>query len=90
MRLEDIWICDEVMSLKDGAMDFRGSKIDFFGYLLDRDFPFYGTPHLISEMQGILPGLSRQVAECRSLSAECLSATLIRLAGRVEGGKSWP
>jgi energy-coupling factor transport system ATP-binding protein len=80
MRIEDIWTCDEVIFLKDGRLDFHGSREDFLGYLGKSGVPLYGLPELVVKLDRSLPGLSRELSRGRDLSAESLAEALVELA----------
>ncbi|MFZ1946255.1 MAG: ATP-binding cassette domain-containing protein [bacterium] len=87
MRLEDLWMCDETIFLKSGAVAFRGSKAGLLDYL-GRDYPLSGTALFASLLAGALPGFGAALAERRSLSGEDLAAALAGRSGSERGPAS--
>jgi energy-coupling factor transport system ATP-binding protein len=81
MRLEDIWICDEVLFLKDGLVAFRGTKDGFLKYLVDHRYPLSGSALLLSKLEMGIPGFTAALAEFDSLSADTLASVLSALRG---------
>lgn len=87
MRLEDLWMCDETIFLKDGAVAFRGAKADLLRYLGEA-CPLSGTALFASRLAKNLPGFAASLERRNSLSGEDLAAALADLAGGegTEGG----
>jgi len=86
MRLEDAWICDRALFLKQGGIAFEGTKADLAGWLAERGLPLTGISLLLSRMDAAVPGLARRVATGRTLSADSLAAALAGPAGDPKGG----
>jgi energy-coupling factor transport system ATP-binding protein len=84
MRLEDLWTCDETISLKEGAVAFQGDKVGLLDYL-GRGYPLSGTALFASRLAGAVPGFAAALAERKSLSGEDLAAVLAGLAGGESG-----
>jgi energy-coupling factor transport system ATP-binding protein len=89
MRLEDAWLCDEVLHLEGGEVGFHGSKYDYLDYLGKHDFPLYGLPLLVSKIGGVLPAFARRVSGCDRLDPDCVADSLIG-TGASGGEKSCP
>jgi hypothetical protein len=87
MRIEDIWTCDEVMFLKEGRVDFRGTREEFLGYLAESGIPLYGLPELLVRLERSVPGLARELSRGRDLCAGSLAEALVTLSG---GGGACP
>jgi energy-coupling factor transport system ATP-binding protein len=85
MRIEDIWTCDEAIFLKDGRVDFRGSREEFLGYMVKSGIPLYGLPELLVKLERSVPGLARELSRGRDLSAGSLAEVLVALAGADRG-----
>jgi energy-coupling factor transporter ATP-binding protein EcfA2 len=85
MRLEDVWLCDRVVFLKDGGIGFEGSKLDFIAYLRDQEIPFTGMALFAVRLLDSIPGLADEMSQRRELSAASLSESLIKL-GRSHKG----
>jgi energy-coupling factor transport system ATP-binding protein len=86
MRLEDAWMCDETIFLKDGGVGFRAGRADLLGYLASEGLPLCGTALLVAEMEKGAPGLVSQIARSRTLSADAIAAALVNLRGGAEPG----
>jgi energy-coupling factor transport system ATP-binding protein len=89
MRIEDIWTCDEAIFLREGRVDFRGTREEFLGYLAKSGIPLYGLPELVVKLERSLPGLARELSRGRDLSAGSLADALFALAGNA-GGEPCP
>ena len=90
MRLEDVWMCDRVVFLKNGSIAFEGGKQSLPGWLRDQGLPLTGLPRLLSGMDAVLPGFAGRVASQRVLSAECLAEALAALGPGQKGGQACP
>lgn len=86
MRLEDIWLSDELMLLSGGRVDFRGGRDAFLRHMRDAGFPLRGLGLLASELQARVPGLARISEHCRELSPGCLTTVLVGGLGESEVG----
>jgi energy-coupling factor transporter ATP-binding protein EcfA2 len=84
MRLEDVWMCDEAIFLKDGGVGFRGGRADVLGYLAKEGLPLSGTALLLSEMEKGAPGLVSEIARSGTLSADSIASALL---GRCRGAR---
>jgi energy-coupling factor transport system ATP-binding protein len=85
MRLEDIWTCDRVVMLEDGAVGFEGSKVDFLAHLAGRDLPLFGTPLFVSTLLKTMPELEDEMTGWRDLGPAGMTESLIRLADGTSG-----
>ncbi|MFH1312709.1 MAG: energy-coupling factor ABC transporter ATP-binding protein [Candidatus Eisenbacteria bacterium] len=88
MRLEDVWLCDRVVFLKDGTIGFDGNKVEFLKYLKEHGHPLSGMARLACELMDGVPGITAKMAEWRELSAAAVSETVIGLGGNREGGRT--
>ena len=86
MRLEDAWMCDEAIFLRDGAVGFRGGRADLLGYLVTEGLPLAGTALLLAELEKGAPGLAAEIAGDRELSAEAIASSLLAHRGGSRGG----
>ena len=86
MRIEDVWTCDEVIFLKDGMVDFEGTKEAFLTYLREHTMPLHGLSLLVGRLDGAIPGLGLKLAQSRELSAERVSEVLVEMGKGLEGG----
>ncbi|HVP58115.1 MAG TPA: energy-coupling factor ABC transporter ATP-binding protein [bacterium] len=84
MRLEDIWTCDSVVFLRDGLVDFRGSRADFLRHLVALGMPLGGLGLLATKLEEAVPGFL-QALDRRPLSSESLAGVLEQLARRGSG-----
>jgi energy-coupling factor transport system ATP-binding protein len=80
MRMEDIWTCDDVVFLKEGRVDFRGTREEFLVYIAASDIPLYGLPDLVVKLGRSVPGLARELSRGRDLSAGSLADALVALS----------
>jgi energy-coupling factor transporter ATP-binding protein EcfA2 len=80
MRLEDVWMCDEVIFLRGGLVDFKGGKDGFLRHLKERELPLAGTGLLVSELDDAVPGFMPALATRDSLSGDSLASVLVDLA----------
>jgi len=80
MRIEDIWTCDEVMFLREGRVDFKGTREAFLGHLDRIGVPLYGLPELLRRLERPVPGLAQALSRGRDLSAGSLADALLELA----------
>ena len=90
MRLEDVWMCDRVLFLKEGSIAFEGGREDLPGWLRDQGFPLTGLALLLSKVDRVVPGLVRRVASGRVLSADSFSAALAEPGDNPKGGAACP
>jgi energy-coupling factor transport system ATP-binding protein len=81
MRLEDVWLCDEVMYLVQGRIDFRGGRDDLLRHMRESGVPLHGLGLLASEAQARAGGLGRVSERCAELTPQCLTDALARRAG---------
>jgi energy-coupling factor transport system ATP-binding protein len=81
MRLEDVWTCHEVVFLRNGLVDFRGTKDGLLRHLKRHAFPLSGAGLLAGKLDDAVPGFLSALAECDSLSGDSLASVLVRLAG---------
>jgi energy-coupling factor transporter ATP-binding protein EcfA2 len=88
MRLEDVWLCDRVLFLKDGAIGFDGDKVEFLRYLKGQGHPLSGMAHLARELMDSVPHIAGEMAEWPELSSATVSETLIRLGGGDKGERT--
>lgn len=86
MRIEDAWMCDEAVFLKNGRVGFRGGRADLLGYLESEALPLSGTALLLSEIKKGAPGVVAEVAGSSVLSAESMVTALLRLRGADDAG----
>jgi energy-coupling factor transporter ATP-binding protein EcfA2 len=89
MRVEDIWICDRVVFLRDGRLDFEGDKGKLLAHLEGIGIPLHGMPLLVSKLKIAVPGLEAEIAGWDSLSAEAITGSLLKLGKSHEGGNPW-
>jgi len=85
MRLEDVWLCDRVVFLENGAIGFDGNKVEFLWYLKEHGHPLSGMARLACELMDSVPRITGEMAEWPELSPATVSETLIRLGGRDKG-----
>lgn len=86
MRLEDAWLSDEVMVLKNGRIDFRGGRDDLLSYLREDGFQLHGLGLVAAQAQARFERLARLSERCPELTPRCITEAL---AGRKAGG-DWP
>jgi energy-coupling factor transporter ATP-binding protein EcfA2 len=79
MRVEDVWMCEEIVHLEGGGIGFRGGKQAYLEYLSGRDLPLYGLALLVREIAKAMPDFARNVSECGRLDPDCIAGTLLRL-----------
>jgi energy-coupling factor transport system ATP-binding protein len=91
MRMEDVWLCDEVMFLEDGTIGFRGTSGDLLRHMERKGMPLHGLP-LLASMALDLAGRPDRLSEhCEELSVDCLTSSLIEfsrpdMSGGSDGG----
>lgn len=90
MRLEDVWMCDRVIFLRDGTVDFDGGKQGLAAWLAEQGFHLTGFSLLLSRVERVLPGFGHRISSCRSLTADAVSGILTELAGSSGGGAACP
>lgn len=90
MRLEDIWTCDEVVFLREGLVDFRGSREGFLRRLKELGFPLSGMGLLASRLDDAVPGFLPALARRSSLASDSLAEVLDALARARDGGGACP
>jgi energy-coupling factor transport system ATP-binding protein len=90
MRLEDIWTCDEVLFLREGLVDFRGSREGFLRRLKELGFPLSGMGLLASRLDDAVPGFLPALARRSSLASGSLAEVLDALARARDGGGACP
>jgi len=76
MRLEDAWLSDRVMFLKDGRIDFEGGRDDLLRYMREAGFPLHGLGLAASEAQMRIRGLGRVSERCQELTPKCIAEAL--------------
>jgi energy-coupling factor transporter ATP-binding protein EcfA2 len=81
MRLEDLWLSDEVMFLSDGRIDFKGGRDALLRHMRKVGFPLHGLGLLASEAQARVEGLARISECCKELSPGCLAGVLASALG---------
>jgi energy-coupling factor transport system ATP-binding protein len=90
MRMEDVWMCDRVLFLKDGSVAFDGGRDRLLGWLREQRLPLSGLPMLVDRVDGALPGFARRIAACPTLSADCFSEAFSGIAAPPKGGGACP
>jgi energy-coupling factor transport system ATP-binding protein len=88
MRLEDVWTCHEVAFLKNGLVDFAGTKDGFLRHLKRHNFPLSGAGLLASKLDDVMPRFLPALAQRDSLSSDSLASVLASLAGDGGAGAS--
>jgi energy-coupling factor transport system ATP-binding protein len=88
MRLEDVWLCDRVIFLKDGSVGFDGDKVGFLKHLREEGHPLPGMALLAAELIESVPGIDRDMAGWPELSAATVSDTVIGLSRSREGDRT--
>lgn len=86
MRLEDLWLSDEIMFLSEGCVGFRGGRDDLLDYMRQAGFPLHGLGLVASEAQARVKGLYPISERCPELSTECIIAALGGRLGETYGG----
>jgi energy-coupling factor transporter ATP-binding protein EcfA2 len=86
MRLEDVWMCDRVVFVKNGSIGFEGAKPDLLRWLGGQGLPLVGLPLLLGRLDGAMPGFAEEVASVRRLSGESIGRMLAGSASDGEGG----
>jgi energy-coupling factor transport system ATP-binding protein len=88
MRLEDAWLCDEVMFLREGRIEFRGAMDDVLRHMREASVPLHGLGLLASEAQARIEGLGSVSERCQELTPKCITEAL---AGGQRGraGDTW-
>jgi energy-coupling factor transport system ATP-binding protein len=86
MRLEDVWMCDRVLLLKAGSIDFDGGRAGLAARLAERRVPLSGLAYILSRMNRSLPGFAERIACSASLSATSISEILAEMADGPKGG----
>jgi len=76
MRLEDAWLSDEVMFLKDGRIDFKGGRDDLLRHMREAGLPLHGLGLAASEAQARIRGLERVSERCPELTPKCIAEAL--------------
>lgn len=90
MRLEDIWTCDEVLFLRAGVVDFRGSRDGFLKRLKALSFPLSGLGLLVSTLDDAVPGFLAELARRNCLTGDSVAEVLLSLARPRDGGAACP
>ena len=82
MRIEDVWMCENVMFLKDGGIGFAGDKAGLLGYFHKQGIPLSGTALFVSKMDEVMPGYVTALASSESLSPDALASAARAVAPR--------
>ena len=89
MRIEDVWMCESVMFLKDGGIGFAGDKADLLDYFREQKTPLSGTALFVSKMDEVLPGFVAALARGDSLSPDALAGAARAVAPRRRADRSY-
>lgn len=91
MRLEDAWLCDEVMFLKEGRIDFRGTRDGLLTHLRGTGLQLHGLGLLAAEAQARAERLASLPERCRELTPQCITGALVGGSGGTQGkaGGNW-
>ncbi|MGD9141815.1 MAG: ABC transporter ATP-binding protein [bacterium] len=84
MRLEDAWLCDEVMFLKEGRVEFAGGRDELLLHLREAGVPLHGLGLVASEAQARVEKLANVSDCCPELTPQCITEAL---AGGPGGGR---
>jgi energy-coupling factor transport system ATP-binding protein len=90
MRLEDVWMCDRVVFLRQGFIAFDGGKADAAAWLAEQGFHLSGLSHLVSRLGREIPGFGSRISSCRSLTADAICGILAEVAGGSGGDAVCP
>jgi hypothetical protein len=90
MRLEDVWLCDRAVFMKDGSIAYAGGKEALPGWLLDQGLPLTGLSLVLGRMEKVAPGLARSVALGPMLSADRIAGALAGICRKPKGGAGCP
>jgi energy-coupling factor transport system ATP-binding protein len=82
MRVEDIWMCEHAVFIRDGGIGFAGDRIGLLDYFRRRAIPLGGTALFISKMDGAYPGFAAALARSDSLSPDALASAARAVAPR--------
>jgi energy-coupling factor transport system ATP-binding protein len=85
MRPEDIWTCDRIVMLEDGAARFEGGRADFLKHVVDSGLPLYGLPLLAATLLADLPELEGAMAGWGDLDPMTMAKSLMGLADAGSG-----
>jgi energy-coupling factor transporter ATP-binding protein EcfA2 len=90
MRLEDVWMCDRVAFLREGAVAFTSGKEDLAVRIAGLGLSLPGLAYMMNRLQGVVPDLGKRLAAGRSVSADSIYGALARLASGTGGGADCP
>ena len=89
MRLEDIWLCDRTVFLKDGSTAFECARRDLPGRLAAEAPDLTGLGYLLARLEGDLPGLQARTASEKNLSADSMYQAIREITSGRPGGAAW-
>jgi hypothetical protein len=86
MRMEDLWMCDRVVVLDQGAIGFRGGRAECLAYLEQGGLPLYGLALFVRTVGASVPGLAAELERGRRFDAEAVAGALMGRAAESPGG----
>lgn len=88
MRLEDAWLCDQVMFLREGRIEFKGGRDDLLRHMRGTAVPIRGLGLLASKAQARIERVANVSECCPELTPKCITEAL---AGGEAGktGDNW-
>jgi energy-coupling factor transport system ATP-binding protein len=84
MRLEDLWMCDRVLVLGQGSVEFEGNRAGLAARLAGEDY-LPGLAYLLGGMEEALPGFGKRMAAVRDLSAETVYGVISEMTRSLGG-----
>jgi energy-coupling factor transport system ATP-binding protein len=89
MRLEDTWMCDRTVFLKDGSVAFECPRQQLLGRLVAEAPDLPGLGYMLARLENDLPGLQARTAYDKNLSADSIYRVIREMISRLPGGAAW-
>jgi energy-coupling factor transport system ATP-binding protein len=90
MRLEDLWMCDRVVGLGGGSVEFDGAREDLVLRLASGRLHLSGLAHILAGMEDCLAGFRHRIASLDTLSADSVYGVIAEMTGCEGGGAACP